>query len=151
MRIFQGKSLIGKPTGLRGRWMRGIAIVLVLAFAHLVVIQTGRAQEAAAKSSSASTEDPSQSSASGAGLQAASWLATVIYGPFKIAFAVVGGVTSGFTYVFSGGDTDAMMAVWGTSVYGTYVITPDHLTGDKAVRFLGVPPGKDGGEASPAK
>jgi hypothetical protein len=120
-----------------------MALVLVLAVAHLAVIQVTWAQEAAAKSSSLSTEDPSQSSVSGAGLQAASWLATVIYGPFKIAFAIVGGVTGGLTYVFSGGDTDAAMSVWGTSVYGTYVITPDHLKGDKAVRFFGVPPAKD--------
>jgi hypothetical protein len=120
-----------------------MALVLVLAVAHLAVIQVTWAQEAAAKSSSLSTEDPSQSSVSGAGLQAASWLATVIYGPFKIAFAIVGGVTGGLTYLFSGGDTDAAMSVWGTSVYGTYVITPDHLKGDKAVRFFGVPPAKD--------
>jgi len=123
--------------------MRGMALVLVLAVAHLAVIQVAWAQEAAAKSSSLSTEDPSQNSVSGAGLQAASWLATVIYGPFKIAFAIVGGVTGGLTYLFSGGDTDAAMSVWGTSVYGTYVITPDHLKGDKAVRFFGVPPAKD--------
>jgi hypothetical protein len=120
-----------------------MALVLVLAVAHLAVIQVAWAQEAAAKSSSLSTEDPSQNSVSGAGLQAASWLATVIYGPFKIAFAIVGGVTGGLTYLFSGGDTDAAMSVWGTSVYGTYVITPDHLKGDKAVRFFGVPPAKD--------
>lgn len=131
--------------------MRGVAIVLVLAFAHLAVIEAGWAQEADAKTSSASTDDPSQTSASGAGLQAASWLLTIPYGAAKVVFALLGGVTGGLTYVFSGGDTDAAMAVWGTSVYGTYVITPDHLKGDKAVRFLGVPPGKDGGEASSAK
>jgi hypothetical protein len=123
--------------------MRTIALVLVLAVAHLAVIQASWAQEAAAKSSSVSTEDPSQHSASGAGLQAASWLLTIPYGAAKIVFAVLGGVTGGLAYVFSGGDTDAAMAVWGTSVYGTYVITPDHLKGDKAVRFLGVPPAKD--------
>jgi hypothetical protein len=131
--------------------MRGVAVVLVLAFAHLAVIQTGWAQEAEAKSTSASTEDPSQSSASGAGLQAASWVLTIPYGAAKVVFAILGGVTGGLTWVFSGGDTDAAMAVWGTSVYGTYVITPDHLKGDKAVRFLGVPPGKDAVEAAPAR
>lgn len=128
--------------------MRGVAIVLVLAFAHLAVIEAGWAQEADAKSQAVAGED---SSASGAGLQAASWLLTIPYGAAKVVFAILGGVTGGLTYVFSGGDTDAAMAVWGTSVYGTYVITPDHLKGDKAVRFLGVPPGKDGGEASSAK
>jgi hypothetical protein len=133
---------MGKPTGskLRGGWTRAIALVLVLAVAHLAVIQVSWAQEAAAKSSSMSTDE---TSVSGAGLGAASVLCTLVYSPLKIAFAIVGGVTGGLTYVFSGGDTDAAMAVWGTSVYGTYVITPDHLKGDKAVRFLGVPPAKE--------
>lgn len=147
MDTFQGTSLIGKPTGLRGRWVRGAAIVMVLVLMHLVVMQTGWAQEAEAKSQPVTSEE---NSASGAGLQAGSFVLTIIYTPLKLAFAVLGGVTGGLTYVFSGGDTDAAMSVWGTSMYGTYLITPDHLKGDKAVRFLGVPPGKEGNEA-PAK
>lgn len=108
---------------------KGLAVLLVLALVHLTLVPVSIAQGA---------EDASQGSAKGAGLQAASWLATVVYGPFKIAFAVVGGVTGGLTYAFSGGNLDAAKSVWHTSVYGTYVITPEHLQGDKPVRFLGV-------------
>lgn len=109
--------------------MKGMAVLLVVALVQVAVIPVSHAQGA---------EDATSGSAKGAGLQAASWLATVVYGPFKIAFAVVGGVTGGLTYVFSGGNLDAAKSVWHTSAYGTYVITPEHLQGDKPVRFLGV-------------
>ncbi|MBM4123925.1 MAG: hypothetical protein FJ246_03065 [Nitrospira sp.] len=124
-----------------------MAMVLVLALTQVTVMQTVWAQEAEAKSQAVTNEE---SSATGAGLQAGSFVLTLVYTPLKLAFAVLGGVTGGLTYVFSGGDTDAALSVWGTSMYGTYLITPDHLKGDKAVRFLGVPPGKEGNEA-PAK
>lgn len=108
--------------------MKGMAVLLVVALVQLAVIPVSHAQGA---------EDPSQSSAKGAGLQAASWLATLPYGAAKVCFAILGGVTGGLTYAFSGGNLDAAKAVWHTSVYGTYVLTPEHLQGDKPVRFLG--------------
>jgi hypothetical protein len=118
--------------------MRSVAIMLVLALMHLTLVPASWAQEATGQPQPVVTEDPSQSSASGAGLQAASWLLTIPYGAVKIAFAIGGGIVGGFAWLFSGGNDDAARAVWVTSVYGTYVITPDHLNGDKAVRFLGV-------------
>lgn len=78
------------------------------------------------------------STATRAGLGVASFLATIPYGVTKVAFAAVGGIVGGLAYVFSGADTETAQHVWTTSMYGTYVITPDHLRGDKAVRFLGV-------------
>ncbi|MDE3035646.1 MAG: hypothetical protein KGL03_11885 [Nitrospirota bacterium] len=115
--------------------MKGLAVLLVLAFVHLAVIPVGHAQGA---------EDATSGSAKGAGLQAASWLLTIPYGATKVCFAILGGVTGGLTYVFSGGNLDAAKSVWHTSVYGTYVITPEHLQGDKPVRFLGVASDNDG-------
>lgn len=109
--------------------MKGLAVLLVVALVHVAVIPVSHAQGA---------EDATSGSAKGAGLQAASWLVTLPYGAAKVCFAIVGGVTGGLTYVFSGGNLDAAKAVWHTSVYGTYVITPEHLQGDKPVRFLGV-------------
>ncbi len=78
------------------------------------------------------------STASRAGLGVASFLATIPYGVTKVAFAAGGGIVGGLAYVFTGGDTATAKNIWTTSIYGTYVITPDHLQGDKAVRFLGV-------------
>lgn len=112
---------------------KGVIIVVLLAFIHLAIVPVGLAQGGATNS----TEE--QGTAKGAGLQAASWLLTIPYGAVKVAFAIVGGVTGGLTYAFSGGNLDAAKSVWHTSMYGTYVITPDHLKGDQPIRFLGVP------------
>ena len=79
------------------------------------------------------------STAARAGLGVASFLATIPYGVTKVAFAVGGGIVGGLAYLFSGANTETAKNIWTTSIYGTYVITPDHLRGDRAVRFLGVP------------
>lgn len=81
--------------------------------------------------------DQNETSGSGAGLSAASWLLTLPYGAAKCAFALLGGIVGGFTYGLTGGDLDTAKKVWTTSMYGTYIITPDHLKGDKPVRFFG--------------
>jgi hypothetical protein len=88
--------------------------------------------------SQTSSVDEQQGTASGAGMGAASALSTILYFPFKGAFAIGGGIVGGLAYVFSGGSEQTAMNIWVPSVYGTYVITPDHLTGDSPVRFLGV-------------
>ena len=117
---------------------QSVAVMLVLALCHLSMIPSGWAQDATGQPQPVVNEDPSQSTASGAGMQAASWLVTIPYGAVKVAFAIGGGIVGGFAWLFSGGNDEAAQAVWVTSVYGTYVITPDHLNGDKPVRFLGV-------------
>jgi hypothetical protein len=71
-------------------------------------------------------------------MQAASVLSTILYAPFKVAFAIGGGIVGGLAYAFSGGNENAAKSIWTTSLYGTYLITPDHLRGDKPIRFLGV-------------
>jgi hypothetical protein len=71
-------------------------------------------------------------------MQAASALATIVYFPLKAAFAIGGGIVGGLAYAFSGGSEQTAKNIWIPSMYGTYVITPEHLTGDRAVRFLGV-------------
>jgi hypothetical protein len=71
-------------------------------------------------------------------MQAAAALSTILYLPFKAAFAIGGGIVGGLAYAFSGGNEQAAKSIWNTSLYGTYVITPEHLRGDRPVRFLGV-------------
>lgn len=70
---------------------------------------------------------------------AAAGLSTILYLPLKAAFAIGGGLVGGLAYAFSGGNENAAKSIWTTSMYGTYIITPDHLRGDKPIRFLGVP------------
>ena len=81
--------------------------------------------------------DQNETSGSGAGLSAASWVLTLPYGAAKCAFALLGGIVGGFTYGLTGGDLDTAKKVWTTSMYGTYIITPEHLKGEKPVRFFG--------------
>lgn len=69
---------------------------------------------------------------------AACFLLTPVYGAFKLAFAGAGAITGGLAWVFTGGDEDPAQQIWTASMRGTYVITPEHLRGEKPVRFVGV-------------
>jgi len=71
-------------------------------------------------------------------MQAAAGLLTIPYFPCKLAFAIAGGIVGGLTYAFTGGNDQAAKTVWTTSMYGTYILTPDHLQGNRPIRFLGV-------------
>lgn len=81
--------------------------------------------------------DQNETSGSGAGLSVASWVLTVPYGAAKCAFAILGGIFGAGAYAATGGDLDTAKKVWTTSMYGTYIITPEHLKGEKPVRFFG--------------
>lgn len=77
------------------------------------------------------------------GIGAASVLLSIPYGAAKVTYAALGGIIGGFAYAFSAGDTDAAKAVWTPSLRGTYVLTPDHLKGDKPIQFMGKGDGDD--------
>jgi len=76
-------------------------------------------------------------SASGAGLQAASWLVTVPYGAAKVLYAVSGGVVGSLAWVMTGGNTEIAKAIWSPSMTGHYIVQPQNLTGDRALHFVG--------------
>jgi hypothetical protein len=120
-----------------------VAVTVIAAVCHLGLLQTGWAAE-----ESAGKKEPSGAAAE-FGLGTASVFATIPYGLLKVVFGLLGGISGGLTYAFSAGNEKAARSVWDTSLRGTYVITPEHLTGDKAVRFFGVPPEAAGG-AEPA-
>jgi hypothetical protein len=84
---------------------------------------------------SASAED--SGTASGAGLQAASWLATVPYGAAKVLYAVSGGVVGSLAWVMTGGNTDIAKAIWSPTMTGHYIVQPQNLTGDRPLHFVG--------------
>jgi len=75
--------------------------------------------------------------ASEAGLGAASAISSLIYGPIKIAYSLLGTVFGGFAWGLSGGDTDVLSAVVTPAIRGDYVITPSHLRGERPVEFIG--------------
>ncbi len=86
----------------------------------------------------AGEEDSSPSGEAAIGL--GSGLLTMVYLPVKVVYATLGGIVGGFTYALTGGDAETAQTVWEPSVYGTYVITPDHLRGNEPVRFYGSSP-----------
>ena len=71
------------------------------------------------------------------GVQAASWFVSVPYGAMKTAFAIGGGIVGGLAWVVTGGNTETAKAIWIPSMTGDYLVQPQHLTGEKALRFVG--------------
>ena len=112
-----------------------VAVFLLLALCTITMVPSAWSQEVAAPPSSESTEG---GTASGAGMQVAAGFSTLLYLPLKLAFAIGGGIVGGLAYAFSGGNEQAAKSIWNTSLFGTYIITPDHLQGNRPIRFLGV-------------
>jgi len=107
--------------------MRNVTIVTVRVVTLLIALEGNTALALA---------DDAQSP-SGAGLQAASWLATVPYGAAKVLYAVSGGVVGSLAWVMTGGNTDVAKAIWSPSMTGHYIVQPQNLTGDRPLRFVG--------------
>ncbi len=114
-----------------------IALVVLMTFASLVATPAWSQEAQAPASASAPASEGGNPSS--AGMQIGAALATIPYLAVKGAFAIAGGIVGGLTYVFTGFDDTSAKKVWTTSMYGTYLLTPEHLQGDKAIRFLGVP------------
>ena len=112
-----------------------VAISLLLALCTVTIVPSAWSQESAAPASSESIEGGDSSSA---GMQVAAGFSTLLYFPLKAVFAISGGIVGGLAYAFSGGNEQAAKSIWDTSLYGTYILTPDHLQGNRPIRFLGV-------------
>ena len=87
----------------------------------------------ALQSSPARAED----GASEAGMGVASAVASLVYGPVKIAYSLLGTVFGGVAWGLSGGDTEVLSAVVSPAIRGDYVITPSHIRGERSVEFIG--------------
>jgi hypothetical protein len=109
------------------RWLVAV-LTVTLMLAPMAVAKAQGGQEHDQTSGATPTEF---------GIGAASVLLSIPYGAAKVTYAALGGIIGGFAYAFSGGDTEAAKAVWTPSLRGTYVLTPDHLKGDKPIQFLG--------------
>ena len=62
---------------------------------------------------------------------------SAVYFPFKASFCILGGVSSGFTYLFAG--EKAAKTVADTSCRGTWAISPNIVKGKETVHFAGTP------------
>ena len=122
-------------------------VFLLLALCTVTMAPAAWSQTSANSPSSVSTEGGDTSSA---GMQVAAGASTLLYFPLKAAFAIGGGIVGGLAYVFSGGNENAAKSIWTTSLYGTYIITLDHLQGNRPIRFLGVADSNDASMSAPA-
>lgn len=131
----------------KGSGFKLLTVFLLVALCIVTTVPSAWSEEGAARSSNEGTEG---GTASSAGMQAAAAVSTILYFPFKAAFAIGGGIVGGLAYAFSGGNEQAAKSIWDTSLRGTYIITPDHLQGDRPIRFLGVADSSDASTSAAA-
>ena len=88
----------------------------------------------------AAAENEEEALTSEAGIGMAAALATLVYGPVKIAYATLGLVFGGAAYGLSGGDADVLHAVVTPAVRGDYVVKPANVTMNESLEFFGREP-----------
>lgn len=103
----------------------GLIVLLSLVFSNPFTPDSGWAQ--------GSHRNP----VSTAALGVTSLLATIPYGATKLLYAGLGAVVGGFSYILTLGNTDTAETIWEKSLLGTYVLSPEHLTGEEAIHFVG--------------
>lgn len=74
------------------------------------------------------------------GIGALAALSTLVYGPVKLTYAVLGLVIGGSAWGLSGGDTQVLDAVVTPAVRGDYVVTPQHIRMERSLEFYGRDP-----------
>jgi hypothetical protein len=76
-----------------------------------------------------------ESLATEGGLGAGSAVASIVYGPLKLAYSVGGIVLGVMTFVWTRGDADLAGPLFTMAMDGDYVVTPEHLKGDEQLVF----------------
>jgi hypothetical protein len=73
------------------------------------------------------------------GLQVAGGAFSVLYAPFKIVYAGLGGLMGGVAYLVTAGNEKTAQSIWDASLGGTYWLKAEHLQGEEAIFFKGEP------------
>ena len=102
----------------------------------------------AAPSASFAGSKASETSREG-GLGAAAAVSSLIYGPVKLIYAIGGLLVGSIAWGLTAGDSQVAETVFTRSVRGNYVITPDMLTGEQKLNFIGRDVGDPEAEAEP--
>lgn len=71
------------------------------------------------------------------GYDTGSAICSLIYFPFKAAYAILGGVIGGGAYLATAGNSQVANQIWRPSIGGDYVITPGMLRGTQPLHFSG--------------
>ena len=88
----------------------------------------------------ACADESEQSIDSEAGIGIAAGLVSLVYLPAKVLYAVGGGAVAGLAYLASAGDQDVTEPILTPSLRGDYVVTPEHLRGERPLEFFGRAP-----------
>lgn len=103
------------------------AFTVALAFGAALSAAPVRADESSA----------AQPADSEAGLGIAAGLVSLVYTPAKVLYALGGGAIAGMAYLASAGDQDVTEPILTPSLRGDYVVTPEHLKGERSLEFFG--------------
>ena len=71
------------------------------------------------------------------GLGVGAVLCTLVYGPVKVVYATLGSLTGGVAWLLTGGRTDVPREIIQPAIRGDYVVTPEHLTFNQPLMFVG--------------
>lgn len=85
----------------------------------------------------AETKLENQNIAVEGGLGAGAAVASIVWAPLKLVYAFGGLVIGGLGYAWAGADGEVSKRVFKTCLAGDYIITPQHLMGEKRLRFAG--------------
>ena len=64
-------------------------------------------------------------------------LCTLVYSPLKLAYAASGLVVGGMAWVWSFGRRRVTRPIFTAALKGDYVVTPEHLAGERKLEFIG--------------
>lgn len=113
--------------GRARRSRRGLVAVLICAAIAMAPV-------------SAWAEDDGADMAKDAGIGAGTGVASLIYTPIKLCYAVGGLIVGGLAWAFSGGDSEVASIVLTPSLRGDYVVTRSQLLGKQEIEFFGRKP-----------
>jgi hypothetical protein len=74
------------------------------------------------------------------GLGLASVGCTFFYGTAKVLYAVLGSATGGLAWLLTGGNGETARSIVQPAVRGDYVVTPENLTSERSLVFVGRDP-----------
>jgi len=114
-----------------------LSILLALPIGPLVDYSAAQSQPASSTQTQVPQPPDNNVNWSGAGYGAGAVFCSLLYIPFKLTYAILGGLVGGGTYLVTAGNTQAANTVWRSSLGGDWVVTPAILQGQEPLNFSG--------------